>query len=126
MFRTASQIHDECQDQKTNNCDDLDAGEDKFCLAVDLDGENVEADDEHNDDGDPNSHTDMLGTFPISYDDGRRGDFGAECDGRSVPVLKLLASVKQKVESTRRFKDLHSIRRQIREHHPHNGHRIEG
>ena len=84
---STAKINNESHDQKTNNCDDLDTGKDKFGFTIDGDGEDIEADDDDNNYGDPCCDTDIGCTVPVS-DDNRGGrDFGTESDGRSIPVL---------------------------------------
>lgn len=55
MVGTTAEVKDEGQDQKSDQCDDLQAGKPKFSFAIDRDRENVEADDDDDDDRDPYS-----------------------------------------------------------------------
>ena len=50
MARVASQIHDECKEDESDNRDDLDTCEAELGLAVDRYGEDVQADHKDNDD----------------------------------------------------------------------------
>jgi len=118
---STAKINNESHDQKTNNCDDLDTGKDKFGFTINGDGEDIEADDEDNNYGDPCCNTDIGCTVPVS-DNNRGGrNFGTESDGRSIPVL--LKSELAKLRAME--KNLRSIQRRIREHHRRIVHKIE-
>jgi hypothetical protein len=54
MIRCTTKHDDETQDQEADHSYDLDGGEDELGFSVDADGEDVQAQDEHDDDGDPN------------------------------------------------------------------------
>ena len=84
---STAKINNESHDQQTNDGDDLDGSEDKFGFTVDLDGENVQADDESDDESDPDCDTDVIRTLPVLDDDGGSRDFGTESNCRIVPVL---------------------------------------
>lgn len=88
MLRSTAKINDECHDQETNDREDLDTCEDKFSFSVYLDGEDIQADNEDYDDGDPYSYADVLRTFPVLDDDSCGRDFGTEGNRGGIPVLK--------------------------------------
>ena len=89
MCRRTSQVHAECHYQEPHNGDDLGTGENEFGFTIDGNGEDVQANDEDDDDGDPRGDVDSDGALP-ELDDERCGrDFGAESDGAGIPVLKL-------------------------------------
>lgn len=86
IWRTA-QVDDEGEQQQAKDGDDLDGSEDEFRLAVYRNSEDVQADDENDDEGNPCSHIDMLGTVP-ELNDGRCGrNLGAEGDSAGIPVV---------------------------------------
>ena len=85
--RPSAQIEDEGQKEQSHNGDDLDTSEDEFRFAVDLDGEDVETEDDDKNNGDPCADIDILGAVPELDDDGSGRDFGAEGNGRLVPIL---------------------------------------
>ena len=64
-----------------------DTGEDEFGFSINLDSEDIQADDESDDECDPNCHRDVVRTMPVLDDDGSSGDFSTESDCRIVPVL---------------------------------------
>jgi hypothetical protein len=84
---STTEINNESHDQKTNNCDDLDTGKDKLGFTIDGNGEDIEADNDDNNYGDPCCDADIGCTVPVS-DDNRSGrNFGTESDGGIIPVL---------------------------------------
>ena len=87
MVWSAAEINDECHDQQTDDGDDLDGREDELGFTVDLDGEDVQAEDDADDEGDPRRNSDVLRAWPILNDDGGGRNFGAEGDCRGIPVL---------------------------------------
>ena len=50
MVWTTSKVNDEGQDQKSNNRNDLDARKDELGFSIYLDGKDVQADNDYNDD----------------------------------------------------------------------------
>jgi hypothetical protein len=84
---STTEINDESHDQETDDCDDLDTGEDEFGFTIDGNGEDVEADDEDNDDRDPYCDADVVCTWPVANNNRSGGDFGTEGDCRRIPVL---------------------------------------
>ena len=48
MFWSATQVNNEGQDQETNDGDDLDTSKDKLGFSINLDSEDVQADNEYN------------------------------------------------------------------------------
>jgi hypothetical protein len=54
MFWPTTEINDEGHDEETNDGEDLDTCEDKFGLTVDGYGEDIQANNEHDDQGNPN------------------------------------------------------------------------
>lgn len=87
MLWSTPKINDESHDQETNDSDDLDGCEDELSFTIDLDGEDVQANDESDDESDPRRNRDVLRALPILNDDGGGRDFGTESDCRSIPVL---------------------------------------
>lgn len=69
MLWSTSQVNNESHDQETNDGQDLDTGKYKFCLSIYLNRKDVQADNEDDYDGDPDSYADMLGPFPVLDDD---------------------------------------------------------
>jgi hypothetical protein len=53
VFWIAAKINNECHDEKTNDCNDLDTGKYEFCFSVDGNCKDVEAEDDDDDDGEP-------------------------------------------------------------------------
>ena len=85
--RPSAKVEDQSQQEQTDDGDDLDASEAEFGFTIDRHGEDVEAHDHNDDDGNPCGNVDVLGTRPELDDDGRRGNLGAECDGTRIPIL---------------------------------------
>jgi hypothetical protein len=79
MVWATSKIEDNGQDQKTDDGEDLDASKQELSLTVDLDGENVKADDTNQDDGNPNSRVDAVGPEVDNESSGR--NFDTKSDG---------------------------------------------
>ena len=65
MLRSTSQVNNERHDQKTHDSDDLDTGKYEFRLSIYLDGKDIQADNENDDDRDPRTDADVFGTFPL-------------------------------------------------------------
>ena len=87
MLWSAAKINDESHDQETNDGNDLDGCEDELGFTIDLDGEDVQADDESDDESNPRRNRDVLCAWPILNDDRGGRDFGTESDCRVIPVL---------------------------------------
>lgn len=87
MAWSTTEVDNECHDQETNNSDDLDTSKHEFGLAIDLNGEDIKADHKDDYDGNPYCNTDVLCSFPVIDNDRSGRNFGAERDGRSIPVL---------------------------------------
>ena len=87
MLWSAAKINNESHDQETNDGDDLDGCEDELGFTIDLDGEDVQTDDESDDESDPRRNRDVLRALPILNDDGGGRDFDTESYCRSIPVL---------------------------------------
>lgn len=80
-------IDDQGEDEEAENCDDLDGCEDELSLSVNGDGEDVQTEHHHDDDGDPRGDVDVYCAVPI-LDDGRGSrDFGAQGESGGVPVV---------------------------------------
>ena len=88
MLGSSAEIDDDGKDKQANYSDKLDAGEDELGFTVDRDGEDVEANDNDDDEGDPCGHIGAGGALPELYDDGRGGDLGADRDSGKVPTLQ--------------------------------------
>lgn len=91
MCGPTTEVENKSQDQQADDGDDLDAGEDEFGFSIDGDGKYVEADDHHDNDGDPCGNVDVCGMWPELDDDRCGGDFGAERDRIRVPILSVLS-----------------------------------
>lgn len=87
LGRTSAKVNAECHDQETDNGDDLDRGEQEFGFTIDGDGEDIQAHNEHKDNGDPGSDVDVDSTGPVLDNDRRGGDFSAESDSARIPVV---------------------------------------
>jgi hypothetical protein len=87
MVWSTTEINDESHNQKANDCDNLHTGEDKFGFTVNLDGEDIQADDDSDDEGDPGGNSNVLGPRPVLNYDGGSRYFGTESDCAGIPVL---------------------------------------
>ena len=87
MLWSTAEIDNESHEQQTNHCDDFETGEDEFGFTVDLDGEDVQAEYEKDEEGNPYSHRNVVCAMPVLDDDRCCRDLGAEGDRRGVPVL---------------------------------------
>lgn len=87
VFWSTTKIDNEGHDEKTNNCNDLDTGKDEFSFTIDLDGKDIQADYEHDEDRDPDCNTDLSFGIPKSNDNGGGRNFGTKSDSRRIPVL---------------------------------------
>lgn len=85
MAWSPANTNDEGHNQEPNNRDDLDTCKNKFGLAIDGHGENVEEDDENDEDGDPYGDVDTR--VPEIDDDGCGCDFGTASDRVRIPIL---------------------------------------
>lgn len=85
MARGTTKIDNESDNEKTNNGHNLDASEDELGFTVYRDGENVQANDNNNDDGDPGSLVDTV--VPETDDDRCRRNLSTQSEGRVVPVV---------------------------------------
>ena len=81
MIWSTTKINNESHYQKSDNGDDLDAGENKFGFTIDSNGEDVQADNQDDDEGDPGGDIDVISTAPELNHDGGSGDFRAQGDG---------------------------------------------
>ena len=81
----ASQVNDKRKNQQANDRNDLDGCENEFGLSVDRNRENIQAEDNHPDDGDPSSCSDL--SVPEPDDNGSGGDLSAESQRIGVPVV---------------------------------------
>jgi hypothetical protein len=66
---STAKIDDESQEQEANNRDYLDTGKDEFCFTIDLNGEDIQADNHKDDYRDPSSNVDVSRTVPVLDDD---------------------------------------------------------
>jgi len=66
---STAKIDDESREQQANNRDYLDTGKDEFGLTIDLNGEDIQADNHEDDYGDPGSNVDVSGAVPVLDDD---------------------------------------------------------
>ncbi len=80
-------IDDESQEQQANDGNDLNRCEDKLGLTIDGDCENVQAQHQDDDEGDPSCHVDVPSSFPILDYSRGGGDLRAKSDRRRVPVV---------------------------------------
>lgn len=71
MSGSTSKIHDECHDQETDDCDDLDAGKDKLGFAINGYSKDVKAEYDNDDDRYPCSNADILCSRPELDNGGR-------------------------------------------------------
>ena len=69
VLGSTAKIDDEGQEQEANNRYYLDTGEDEFGFTIDLDGEDIQADNHNDDYRDPGSNVDISGTLPVLDDD---------------------------------------------------------
>lgn len=69
MVWSTAEINDEGQKQKSDNRNNLDAGKDEFGFTVDLNGKDIQADNEYNDECDPNSDRDVISPRPVLNND---------------------------------------------------------
>ena len=85
---STTHINNEGHNQESNDGDDLNTCEDELCLSIDLDGEDVQADNKNDDQRDPGCDIDVISPGPVLDDDGCGTDFGTESYGRVVPILR--------------------------------------
>ena len=69
---STTKVDNECHDQETNDRNDLDTGEDELGFTIDGYSEDVQANHENDDEGDPYGNADMLGALPV-LNNGRGG-----------------------------------------------------
>jgi hypothetical protein len=74
VVRTSAEVNNEGHDQETDNGDDLDTGEDELGFSINGDGEDIQANDDDEDDGDPCSRTNLV--VPVPDQDSSSGKFG--------------------------------------------------
>ena len=72
LGRSSSQIYDEREQKETDDCDDLDAGEDEFGFTVNSDRKEIKADHNDDDNGYPRGNIYVFCPVPVLYDDGSR------------------------------------------------------
>lgn len=58
-FWSATDIKDDAQDDKANDCDDLEDGEKELRLAISPDAEQIDADDDREENGNPGGRRDV-------------------------------------------------------------------
>ena len=87
MQWVSAEIDNEGHEQETDNGDELDGCEDELGLAINGDCEDVQADDKHDDKGDPSCDVDVVGTVPELNDSRCGRDLCTECNGAGVPVV---------------------------------------
>jgi len=87
MVWPTAKVEDEGEEQKANNSDDLDGGKAELGLSINGHSENVQANDDDNDDGNPGRNVDIVGSMPELDDSRSCRDFGAESDGAGIPVV---------------------------------------
>lgn len=128
MVWSTTEINDESHDQKTDNRNDLNGGKDELGFTIDLYGEDVQADNEDDDKGNPDSNADVVRTLPVLDNDRGGGDFGTESDCRCIPVLLTEVSIvvmeRDRLSKNKRGFNLRSTQPRIQEHHRHNERRI--
>lgn len=84
---STTQVNNEGHDQEANDGDDLDTRKNELGFSIDLNSEDIQADDQSNDQRDPDCNTDMVGALPVLDDDGGGRDFGTKCNCGVIPVL---------------------------------------
>ena len=72
---SSAKIDDESKEQQTHDRKNLDTGKAELGFSIYGDGENVQADDNNDQDGDPCCDVDILGTVPVLNDNRGGGDF---------------------------------------------------
>lgn len=87
MVRSTTKINDECHDEQTNDSDDLYTGKYEFGLAIDCNGEEIEAKNKDDDEGDPYCNTDVLSALPVVDNDGGGGNLSTESNRGGIPIL---------------------------------------
>ena len=88
MLRSSAEIDDDGKDEQANDSNKFNAREDELGFAVNGDGEDVEADHNDDDEGDPCGNVGARGALPELYDYRRGRDLGADRDGGKVPTLQ--------------------------------------
>lgn len=105
-----TKIEDECKEDETDNCDQLDTGEDEFCFTIDGDSEDVQGHDENDDQGNPDCI--VHGIWPVLNEQYGSGNFDTEGDGAVVPLIPADSETKSIIDvagahlwdSTRKWK----------------------
>jgi hypothetical protein len=87
VFWAATKINNECHDEKTNDCNNLNTGKYELGFSVDGNCKDIETNDNDDDDRDPRGDIDISCSFPKLDDNGSSRNLGAEGDGGIVPVL---------------------------------------
>lgn len=87
MIWPTAKIEDEGKDQKAKDGNDLDPSEAELGLSINGHSENVQANNDDDDDGNPGGNVDAVSSMPELNDSRRCRDFGAESDGARIPVI---------------------------------------
>ena len=87
VVRSTTEHDDKSDEEQAEDGDDLDRRKDELRFTIDADGEDVEGDDDHDDDGNPNSRRDLAFLVPEVDDKSGSRDFGAESNGVLVPIV---------------------------------------
>ena len=89
----SAKINDKGKDDQTDDGDDLDTGETEFSLSVDRYREDVQANDQEDDNGDPSCYVNASSPMPKLNDDRSCGNFGTQRNSRIIPILSWISLI---------------------------------